>query len=76
MTKLMICAFAFLAAINSYANLKIITYNTHNLFDHLHDLGKEDFTYTPLNTPGRLEYCSTITNERYQKECLENLFIL
>lgn len=72
MTKLLICIFALLSATSSYANLKIMTYNAHNLFDHLHDLGKEDFTFTPIDTEGRAAYCSTITNERYKKECLEN----
>lgn len=72
MTKLMICLLTLLGAINSYANLKIMSYNAHNLFDHLHDLGKEDFTYTPIKTAGRKEYCETIQNERYKKDCLEN----
>ncbi len=51
--------------------LLIASYNVHNLFDTEKDEGKDDWTYTSKDTPGKLEYCKGLSNPYYKKSCLE-----
>lgn len=54
--------------------VSIMNYNTENLFDTIHDEGKEDYTYLPLElkkqSPEIQEYCNSLTVESYKKSCL------
>jgi len=51
--------------------IKIMNYNVYNLFDAVHDEGKNDYTFLPINYPGKADECKKITSEGYQKQCLE-----
>ncbi len=62
----------------SYSKKKFITfmnYNVENLFDTVHDPGKEDYTYLPKRvkdaSPEIQAYCRSINHSYYQKECFE-----
>ncbi len=52
-----------------------MTFNVENLFDTTHDEGRDDHTYLPLalkkTSKEVQEACAKITNERYNRECLE-----
>lgn len=53
--------------------VSIMSFNVENLFDTEHDLGKEDFTYLPLekkNSAEQKKYCEAQAKFR-QKECFE-----
>lgn len=54
--------------------LTVMTYNAHNLFDTLHDQGKNDYTYLPLSFKQQSQevqdYCASISNEYYRENCL------
>ncbi len=52
-------------------SIEVMTWNVENLFDTLHDEGKNDWTFLPSNTPGKNEECAKITNRRYREECFE-----
>ncbi|MEX1099674.1 MAG: endonuclease/exonuclease/phosphatase family protein, partial [Bacteriovoracaceae bacterium] len=53
----------------------LMSYNVENLFDTIHDPGKEDYTYLPLKVKNASQdiqdYCNSITNDYYRKACLE-----
>lgn len=51
--------------------IKVATYNVENLFDALHDEGKNDHTFLPLSFPGKTEACLQIFEAHYKKQCLE-----
>ena len=46
-----------------------------NLFDTVHDQGKEDYTYLPLSlkqkSPEIQDYCNGLERESWKKSCLE-----
>ncbi|MCH2532847.1 MAG: hypothetical protein MK008_00225 [Bdellovibrionales bacterium] len=48
---------------------KVLSYNLYNLFDAEHDEGKSDWTWLPLNYPGKYIKCQELSNEYYRKEC-------
>ena len=50
---------------------EFINYNVQNLFDHLHDPGKNDWEFLPLQTKGKREACSKIKHSRYRTTCLK-----
>ena len=56
-------------------SVSIMTYNLENLFDNLHDKGKNDYTYLPLAVKNASQevqdYCAGMTNSYYQKSCYE-----
>lgn len=53
-----------------FANtLKIASYNVENLFDTVHDPGKNDWAFLPKGTEGKKEACAKITNEKYRLAC-------
>ena len=58
------------------SRVTIMTWNVENLFDTIHDDGKEDFTYLPLATkrqmPGLEEACQKMSTDFFRKECLES----
>lgn len=54
--------------------ISVMSFNVENLFDAEHDAGTEDYTNMPLtkkNTPEVQNFCKSISNPFYQKECLE-----
>lgn len=56
-------------------NFTVMTYNVENLFDNVHDKGKNDWTWLSLetkeNTPEALKYCRSIEQSHYRRECFE-----
>ena len=68
--------FSLLFALNSFAykrTISLMTYNLENLFDTLHDEGKEDYTFLPLirkeRDPVIRSFCYKIPNPKYRSEC-------
>lgn len=51
--------------------VRIMSYNVNNLFDAQHDDGSFDFTFLPIDYPGKAEQCETIKQDHYKKQCLE-----
>lgn len=55
--------------------VSLMTYNLENLFDTIHDKGKEDWTYLPLSYkrshPEVIQYCKSLKNKYYRKTCLK-----
>ena len=53
----------------------VMAYNVENLFDTIHDEGKDDYTYLPLKVKrGNKEIkkrCESLNNRFYRKLCLE-----
>ena len=72
------CALLFLIGpVNAFSykrTLSLMTYNLENLFDTLHDEGKEDYTFLPLvrkeRDPKIKAFCYNIPNPHYRNECL------
>lgn len=52
-------------------SLIVMAYNVENLFDTLHDEGKNDWTFLAKGTPGKREACQEVTNPYWQKQCFE-----
>lgn len=56
------------------ATISVMTYNIENLFDTVHDKGKEDYTYLPLkfkNSSREVQdYCNSLDNDYYRESCL------
>ncbi len=69
-----ITQFAFASSKKS-VTLSVMTYNLENLFDTEHDLGKNDWTYLPLdfkNSSKEVQaYCSNVSNRYYQRNCFQ-----
>ncbi len=56
---------------NSGNQIEIMAYNVENLFDTLHDEGKEDWTFLPSKTEGKNEACAKVKYKKYRDECFE-----
>jgi len=56
--------------------VSLMTYNVENLFDTVHDVGKDDYAYLPLSVkkahPEYLATCAHIEVAAWRKECEEN----
>ena len=56
--------------------VSVMTYNVENLFDTVHDEGKEDFAYLPLSLkqahPEWLATCAKIAVQAWRDECEKN----
>ncbi len=56
-------------------SVSIMAFNVENLFDTVHDQGKNDVAYLPLavkqNDPVLMAMCDEMTTEYYKKECRE-----
>ncbi len=66
-------AFSASKDLNSFT---VMTFNVENLFDTVHDTGKQDQTYLPLELKKRhpsshAKNCSIFEREDWKKECLE-----
>lgn len=57
----------------SEQRVSLLTYNVENLFDTVHDQGKDDFAYLPLAVkkahPEYLATCAKITVQAWRDEC-------
>ncbi len=60
-------------ASESKATISLMAYNLENLFDTLHDEGKEDYTYMPLaiknNSQEVQDFCSSIEHDYFREVC-------
>ena len=48
--------------------IKVMTYNVLNLYDNVHDDGKKDWTWLPINHPLKKE-CVSVRNPYYREAC-------
>lgn len=63
---------AILASQATFAkSIRVMSYNVENLFDTTHDEGKDDWTFMPINSPGKESGCEEVSVEYYRKSCLE-----
>jgi exonuclease III len=71
MKYIVLCLFfPFIIKASFGGDINIMFYNLHNLFDTVHDEGKNDWQYLPLKHPKKQEQCNLISG-RYKKYCLE-----
>ena len=56
---------------NTGNQIEIMSYNVENLFDTLHDEGKEDWTFLPSKFKGKNEACAKVKYKKYRDECFE-----
>ena len=73
---LLILAFLFSHALPAedtarQARAKLMFYNVENMFDAVHDQGKEDWSFLPKDYPNKREMCIKTSSERYLDRCLE-----
>lgn len=62
--------FTFIVTLSIQAkDYSVVFYNVENLFDELHDEGKNDYTFLPTKTKGKKEECEKISYHRYRKSC-------
>lgn len=52
-------------------SIEIMSYNVENLFDIVHDEGKNDWTFLPSKAKGKKEACNAVKSSYRKKECLE-----
>ncbi len=71
----LVFSFSLFAGNGKLSSVSIMTYNVENLFDTIHDKGKEDYTYLPKvikdNSAEIQAYCKSLSKEHYKKSCLE-----
>src|SRR5262245_41143471 len=65
----LVCLFSFAQARGG--SLQLMSYNVENLFDAVHDEGKEDWEFLPKGTPGKKAFCDSISNATNKKKCNE-----
>ncbi len=56
----------------SDSEVSVMTYNVENLFDAIHDPGREDYTYLPVSQKSSSEvvaFCATVKSHHRRKEC-------
>ena len=76
MSKLLTTITLLLLSMLSYAEpheVIIMTFNVENLFDYIHDEGKNDETYLPIEekqTTAHVEKCNRITVLYWREQCL------
>jgi endonuclease/exonuclease/phosphatase family metal-dependent hydrolase len=73
--KSFIAVFVCILSMASFAKtISLMNYNAENLFDTVHDEGKEDYTYLPLSVKEASQeiqdYCNSLTVESWKKDCL------
>ncbi len=50
------------------SEIKLMQYNVENLFDAVHDPGKEDYEFLPLTDPEKRE-CARVANPNFRRSC-------
>ena len=69
--KILLLSFFILS--HSYArSIKVMSYNVENLFDTLHDKGKNDYEFLPKSFKGKKEGCLELKTGYYKKKCLRS----
>jgi endonuclease/exonuclease/phosphatase family metal-dependent hydrolase len=58
-----------LSAVTTKKTIEMMSYNVENLFDTAHDDGKDDWTFLPINYPGKKEACAKVSSRFYRSEC-------
>ncbi|WP_412470846.1 endonuclease/exonuclease/phosphatase family protein [Halobacteriovorax sp. RT-2-4] len=51
------------------ATIEVMSYNVENLFDTQKDEGKNDWSYLPKNTKGKVEACKKVSSKYRREEC-------
>ena len=68
-------SFLFSSSFLFASSISIMNYNVENLFDTLHDKGKNDYTWMPLSvkqaSPEIQQFCSSIRIPHYRRNCFE-----
>lgn len=64
-------AFGAPAANQNPGRLRIMSWNVENLYDAVHDEGKNDYEFLPVNHPLKKQGCIEHINEKYRERCLE-----
>ncbi len=71
----LILSFVFTTTLLHAKSFTIMSYNVENLFDTLHDDGKNDYTWLPLKLKQSSieiqQYCSSMRSSHYRRNCLE-----
>lgn len=78
LASIMLCITALVSGcgIDAVAQPRVVslmTFNVENLFDNVHDDGKDDLTYLPAahkTAPAHIEQCEKIEVERWRDQCL------
>lgn len=52
-------------------SIEIMSYNVENLFDIVHDEGKNDWTFLPKKLKGKKEACNKVKSNYRKTECLD-----
>ncbi len=68
------CSSSSLRAVDDAASVTIMTFNVENLFDTIHDPGKDDFTYLPAaqkSTPEHIARCALVPVLAWREQCLQ-----
>ncbi|MDC1174600.1 hypothetical protein OAT67_04375 [Bacteriovoracaceae bacterium] len=68
--KILICI--LLSFSISAKDYTVVFYNVENLFDEVHDQGKNDFEYLPKSYPSKKAECNKISYKRYRDKCLRS----
>jgi endonuclease/exonuclease/phosphatase family metal-dependent hydrolase len=75
MKALVLLTFCLVCYSVSAKTISVMSYNVENLFDTIHDPGKEDYTYLPLSlkqsSPEIQAYCNGLARDSWIKSCLE-----
>jgi endonuclease/exonuclease/phosphatase family metal-dependent hydrolase len=73
---LILSLFFYLSSVTVNAKtISIMNYNAENLFDTIHDEGKEDYTYLPLSIKKASQeiqdYCNGLAYDSWKESCLK-----
>jgi endonuclease/exonuclease/phosphatase family metal-dependent hydrolase len=75
MKALVLLTFCLVCFSVSAKTISVMSYNVENLFDTIHDQGKEDYTYLPLSlkqsSPEIQAYCNNLERDSWKRSCLE-----
>lgn len=59
----------FISHLTFASTIEIMSYNVENLFDTQKDAGKNDWSYLPKSTKGKVEACKKVTSKYRREEC-------
>ena len=51
--------------------LRVMFYNVENLFDAVHEEGKNDWDFVPISHPGKRAGCARVQSKHYRQRCFE-----
>lgn len=74
MKSLILLSIFMFSASTFSKTITLMNYNVENLFDTIHDNGKEDYTYLPLSvkdkSPSIKKYCRSLEKKSWRDSCL------